>query len=222
MFTLINDGASLSEFFAREDYFAKGAIALQPQGLAQDSYTATYETFGYYASATFAVEDVISVNAGARVERALIDSETSGAESSGFEQTNLFPGGSLTYFVNDEMQVRAAVSKTTNRPQLRELVAVQYLDPQSGFFYVGQPELKPATIKNWDLRFEWYPSTLENISVATFLKELDNPIEIVRLPGAETHRDPFKTRKLVLSRASRRTFGLSLNACPNLLWGFTP
>lgn len=41
----------------------------------------------------------------------------------------------------------------------------------------GNADLKPAYIANLDLRYEWYPSAGEMLSVAVFYKHFKNPIE---------------------------------------------
>ena len=41
----------------------------------------------------------------------------------------------------------------------------------------GNPDLKPCHVDNLDLRYEFYPSEGEQISVAAFYKHFDSPIE---------------------------------------------
>lgn len=43
----------------------------------------------------------------------------------------------------------------------------------------GNPELKRARIDNIDLRWEWFPSSTEQILAGVFYKYLKNPIEQV-------------------------------------------
>ena len=43
----------------------------------------------------------------------------------------------------------------------------------------GNPDLKRALIRNYDLRWEWYPRGGEVVSVAVFAKQFSDPIERV-------------------------------------------
>jgi outer membrane receptor protein involved in Fe transport len=53
---------------------------------------------------------------------------------------------------------------------------------------VGNPNLQAASIKNYDLRWEWYFSSLDSLSLGVFMKEFDSPIESVVQPGANSAR----------------------------------
>ncbi|MHC3995327.1 carboxypeptidase-like regulatory domain-containing protein [Thiomicrolovo sp. ZZH C-3] len=85
-----------------------------------------------------------------------------------------------TYKINDEMQVRAGLSKTLTRPDFREFAPTRYQDPVTGDIIKGNEDLTYTTIMNYDARWEWYFSALENISVGLFYKEFTNPIETVK------------------------------------------
>jgi hypothetical protein len=49
---------------------------------------------------------------------------------------------------------------------------------------LGSADLKQAEIENIDLRWEYYFSTLESLSIALFSKEFTNPIELVSTPAS--------------------------------------
>lgn len=90
---------------------------------------------------------------------------------------DLFPSVNLTYKVNDSQQLRAAYGRTVNRPEFRELAPTVYYDFDLGSSVMGNYDLKAAYIQNFDLRYEWYPSKGETVSVALFYKKFKNPIE---------------------------------------------
>ena len=90
---------------------------------------------------------------------------------------DFFPSVNVSYRFNDRHQVRAAYGRTTNRPEFRELAPTVYYDFDLGSSVMGNYDLKAAYIQNIDLRYEWYPSKNEIVSVALFYKKFTNPIE---------------------------------------------
>lgn len=73
--------------------------------------------------------------------------------------------------------MRAAYGRTINRQEFREVSSSVFYDFDLAGNVQGNPELKACRIDNVDLRYEWYPSNGEMVSVALFGKFFDNPIE---------------------------------------------
>lgn len=94
-----------------------------------------------------------------------------------YDYNDLFPSVNLTYRINPKHQLRAAYGRSTNRPEFRELSTSVYYDFDLGSNVMGNADLKAAYIDNLDLRYEWYPASGEQISVALFYKHFRNPIE---------------------------------------------
>lgn len=94
-----------------------------------------------------------------------------------YDYRDLFPSVNLTYRLNERHQLRAAYGKSVNRPEFRELSTSVYYDFDLGSSVMGNSDLKAAYIENFDLRYKWYPSAGEQISVALFYKHFRNPIE---------------------------------------------
>ncbi len=90
---------------------------------------------------------------------------------------DFFPSVNVSYRFNDHHQVRAAYGRSTNRPEFRELAPSVYYDFDLGSSVMGNYNLKAAYIQNVDLRYEWYPSKNEMVSVALFYKKFTDPIE---------------------------------------------
>lgn len=93
---------------------------------------------------------------------------------------NLLPSFNTTYILRNDTissQFRLAYSRTVNRPEFRELAPFVYYDFMYDVNIVGNPDLKSATIDNVDLRYEYYPTSSETISVGLFYKNFKNPIE---------------------------------------------
>lgn len=94
------------------------------------------------------------------------------------------PAAAFTWAYSEDAQLRASYSKTLSRPDFRELSPAPYLDPLLDVQVIGNPDLVTADIRNYDLRWEYYFSPVESFSVGAFLKEFENPIEKMRLPGS--------------------------------------
>ena len=102
---------------------------------------------------------------------------------------DVLPGVTLTQPLSGPgaerpMQLRAGYGRTVNRPDLRELSPSTYFDPKTQREVVGNPDLARARIDNIDVRWEWYLSPDESLSVAGFAKQFTDPIEVVIEVGA--------------------------------------
>ncbi len=98
-------------------------------------------------------------------------------QSTDYDSNDIFPSLNMTYKLNDRHQLRAAYGRSINRPEFRELSTSVYYDFELGSNVMGNYDLKPAYIDNIDLRYEWYPSAGEQVSVALFYKHFRDPIE---------------------------------------------
>jgi len=77
----------------------------------------------------------------------------------------------VIYALTPKMNLRAAYFKTLARPDFRELSFFTYFDYDFSTNVTGN-NLKRAIIQNFDLRYEYYPSPGEIISVSGFHKNL--------------------------------------------------
>ncbi|MEW6993217.1 TonB-dependent receptor [Colwelliaceae bacterium MEBiC 14330] len=102
-----------------------------------------------------------------------------------FQEDDMFGALALTYLMDDEMQFRFSYAQTTIRPDIREVAPATYIDPLTGFPIGGTPSVKSTAIDNFDLRWEWYLSTGENLSVGLFYKDMELPIEAVQSPAQD-------------------------------------
>ncbi len=127
----------------------------------------------------------LSVNVGVRFEHndmELITNtrDTERSEKSSHYRTNdLFPSANATYKINEQHQVRLSYGKTVNRPEFREKSSSVYYDFDLASSVQGNYDLRNCYIQNLDLRYEYYPSQGEVLSVAAFYKHFESPIEWV-------------------------------------------
>lgn len=96
------------------------------------------------------------------------------------DTSDTLPSFGSTYRLSDDKQIRFGYSETLSRPDFREFSPNRYKDPLTGYIVFGNPNLTYTTIENLDLKFEWYPSHSEYLSLGVFSKDFTNPIETVR------------------------------------------
>jgi outer membrane receptor protein involved in Fe transport len=119
---------------------------------------------------------------GVRIEHfsQTLDSKLSDTETLNLnnKQNDILPSVNLIYSLDKKQNLRLSYSKTLNRPEFRELAPFGFYDFTTQFFTQGNPDLKIATIKNIDFRYELYPGKGQILSFSYFDKKFTNPIEI--------------------------------------------
>ncbi|CAD5291053.1 TonB-dependent receptor [Alteromonas sp. 38] len=111
--------------------------------------------------------------------------ETDEIVDSIYNEDDILPSFALTYIADDEMQYRFNISQTLIRPDLRDISTTFFIDPLTEFLVRGSPSLVETELMNIDVRWEWYMSQGNNVSVALFYKDMENPIEMVQFDGGE-------------------------------------
>lgn len=166
--------------------------------IAGDDYVAAQMVDAYYFEADFFFNNKWRFTGGVRWEDfrqvvAPLDPRTNqfdladDADRSqlAFQEDDFYPAIALTYFLKEEMQLRASVGLTVVRPDLREVSSSTYIDPLTDFPIAGTPGLDTTSITNYDLRWEWYREAGNNLSVGLFYKDMEDPIESVQSPAQD-------------------------------------
>ncbi len=91
---------------------------------------------------------------------------------------NYLPSLNFTWSINPKSNVRFSSGKTVNRPEFRELAAFPFFNFNLNSNIAGYTKLQPASIYNYDVRWELFPSGNEVISVGAYYKKIMNPIEM--------------------------------------------
>ena len=94
------------------------------------------------------------------------------------DEFNFFPSANLNYELNEKNTLRLGYGRTINRPEFREIAPFVFYDFEQNAAYSGNPEIKNATIHNFDFRYEFYPTKAEMFSFGVFYKQFINPIEL--------------------------------------------
>ena len=132
---------------------------------------------------------------------------------------DFFPSANLIYSLADDMNLRAAYSRTIARPSFKELSFAQIIDPLSNRIFNGglfsypdwDGNLVETRIDNFDLRWELFQQGGQLFSVSGFYKRFDNPIELVRIPTQQTGNE-FQPRNV----GDGQVFGVEFEIRKNL------
>lgn len=169
----------LGEIFAPENIKREDGFVIEEGTQPQDSYQGTNLLTAGYISGFLPVGKV-DITAGFRGEYNIqtIDARTNtgliNIENPIFAA---LPSLNAAYNITDRSLVRAAYSRTVNRPEFRELAPFLYYQFEYEAALIGTPDLKTAFIDNLDLRWEMYPNPGELISIGGFYKNFKDPIE---------------------------------------------
>lgn len=92
------------------------------------------------------------------------------------QETDVLPAAALVFSLRTNMTLRASYGETIARPSFRELAGIRSYDPVLDVLLEGNPNLTMTHVKNYDLRWEWFPGPGDVLSVGVFHKVLDAPI----------------------------------------------
>jgi len=99
------------------------------------------------------------------------------------EYSNLYPSASIKYDLTEKHALRFAVSRTITLPEFKEISPFEYVS-QVGQVTRGNPGLEASRDINYDLKWEYFPSNGELISLAAFYKDISDPINKVQDRGS--------------------------------------
>ena len=163
-------------------YFGEDRLHLLEQLQMRDNYRGNNILGAAYLTASLPLGK-LSILAGLRFEHndmELISNtrNTEVSESSRHYVTDdIFPSVSATWRFSDKHNLRASYGRSINRPEFREVSSSVYYDFDLASDVQGNTDLRSCYIDNVDLRYEFYPSRGETVSLAAFYKHFDSPIE---------------------------------------------
>ncbi len=159
--------------------FALDRIRLATNTTDTDSYDSQEEIQAYYITTNTELGYNWTVLIGARYEdfSQALQYPNEDSASNELEHDDWYPALNLTWRFTEDLQFRAGYSETVSYPGLIERSESQSFDPETDDPIFGNPDLQVSTIENFDIRAEYYFSDSESVSLAFFLKEIDQPIE---------------------------------------------
>ncbi|MBL7474002.1 TonB-dependent receptor [Robertkochia sediminum] len=123
---------------------------------------------------------------------------------------NIYPSFNVKYTLGENSALRFATSRTITLPEFKEIAPFEYVS-QTGQITRGNPDLEASTNFNYDLKWEYFPSRGELISLAAFYKEIQDPINRVITRGASNIFSYFNTSE------KAEVFGLEFESRLDLL-----
>lgn len=152
--------------------------------LPQDNYSATQKVRALFLTMDVPMGSHLRGNVGIRREQGeqdvvshdLFDPTLVTSEGK-LDNTDWLAGANVNWSMVEKVNVRVAASRTLSRPDLDELSPRPTLDYVGDYQRLGNPKVTRATIENYDLRVEAFPSGAEVLAAGVFLKELHDPIE---------------------------------------------
>ena len=124
-------------------------------------------------------------------------------------KNNLFPSINFIYSFKENQNLRLAYSLTTARPSFKEASIAEIYDPLSNLFFIGNINIRPTYIDNFDVRYEAYGKNAQLFALSAFYKNLSDPIEIGFVAASTSNYKP-------LNLETAKVFGLELELRKNL------
>ena len=103
------------------------------------------------------------------------------------DKKDFLPSANLTWMAGDRINLRLAYYQSVNRPEFRELANVLYYDFDRFQNVKGNPNLRRAFIRNYDIRVEVFPDIGEVLAASFFYKTLSDAIEERLVPTPERY-----------------------------------
>jgi hypothetical protein len=182
------------------DRVGQGLVGFEETTAPRDSFSASEDVAAFYGLFDLPiVRDLLRLVAGVRTEYSYIHLTTHDDSGRRIENNinNLDPLPSVALIASprEDMQVRFGWSQTVSRPEFRELSPVFYPEPRGLRPTIGNPFLVESNIDNLDLRWDWFLSPLELVSLSLFMKNIDKPIEEVVIAQSSNVANSFTNAK---------------------------
>lgn len=178
---------------------------------ASNNYDGTQDIWAGFLMAEVPVPGVDGLEfiGGVRVERTDMSVETFDGQQSGeFDETDLLPSANLVWALQNNMNLRLAYGRTIARPSFREFAPFESFNFVGDYIELGNPDLTRTRIHNLDLRWEWFLRGSELLSVGSFYKSFEDPIERTIDPTAAGSDVVIE----YLNKNSAQVYGLELEA----------
>ncbi len=177
---------------------------------ATDTYNADLTIWAGYAMVDMSLGARWRLEGGIRVEDAdqnvnTFDNRIPNAKPvrAGLKNTDPAPAVNAIYSLGAKQNFRLSWSRTLSRPDFRELSPFDFNNTLGGFVTAGNPDLKRATINNFDARWEWFPGGNQLIAASVFSKVFNQPIEQTIVPSNDL-------RQTFVNAKGARNLGLEL------------
>ena len=182
-----------------------------------DSYSSKINIAAGYISEEFKLASWVNAALGVRYEKfdliytgerqdgsRLVDAKVLG-------KSDIFPSANLIFDLNEDAnkKIRTSYSRTTARPSFKEASLAEIFDPISSTTFIGNINLQPTYVNNFDLRYEQYGEAGDFFAISGFYKSFTDPIELSFIRRAYGQYTP-------LNLGDAKVFGGELEIRKNL------
>jgi len=192
-----------------------------------NTFESEQNTMAFYISNEFKFAEKFRAILGLRAEQFttfFTGQNNTGTEIYEDEKTidvlDFFPSANLIYEFKENTNFRLSYSRTTARPSFKELSIVQIPDLLTGILFLGNLELQPTYIDNFDFRFEVFGEEAQMLAISSFYKKFTDPIEIVAYditaPNQFTPRNAPSATVFGVELEGRKNLGFLSDGLKNL------
>jgi len=203
---------SIENIFNDSNINYNKGIRVAEKTAPSDSYDAVNKLLAGYVAFNLPVKNKFNLYAGLRAEHNNQTLEIASSDEPVYKnvKTDFFPSLNSTFNFNDKNLLRLAFGRSVNRPEFREIAPFVYYDFEQVANIYGNTSLKNAYVQNLDLRYEWYPSSGETVTLGGFYKQFSNTIEAqMRQFGSDISYEYVNTK-------SARSLGAELDVRKSL------
>lgn len=106
---------------------------------------------------------------------------------------DLFPSANLIYDFDEDgnNKLRSSYTRTTARPSFKEASIAEIFDPLTGEIFIGNLDVQPTYVDNFDVRYEHYGKRGNFFAASAFYKNFEDPIELVAFEQAPNNFQPL-------------------------------
>lgn len=173
-------------------------VAVRSDFNLSNSFDSSISIASAYVSEEFQVSERLKSIVGLRFEK--FDLFYTGRTQTGvifnnerfIDKADLFPSLNMIYDLNEDadFKLRGSFARTTARPSFKEASAAEIQDPILGNTFIGNPDIQPTYINNFDLRLEKYTESSDFFALSAFYKTFQDPIEITFFASAPNQFTP--------------------------------
>ncbi|SEK22582.1 TonB-dependent receptor [Parapedobacter koreensis] len=184
-------------------------------------YDAYEDIYAGYINTSWAL-DRTEIQVGLRAEQTIqgyaINAQAASSNDIELEQEqnylDFFPSLSVKYLLNTRTNLKATYFKGISRPGFYEIVPTVRQAGGGDSFYseMGNADLRPTIGHSADLRYEYFPSAIDQLLVGVFYKRLIDPIEYGFRQASNETEQPSLNRILPQNFENATNFGVELDA----------
>lgn len=181
-----------------------------------DTYDAELLAYAAYLTTTYSLGKFM-LQGGLRYDSSQIDIAYDAAQAPGGRQGSrtknydrFFPSFNVKYAANDKHSFRIAGSITQTLPEFKEIAPFQYVSP-TGLITFGNADIEASKNLNLDLKWEHFFSRSELVSLTTFYKKIEDPINASVTRGSTGYFSFFNTAE------KATVYGIELESRVNLI-----